>query len=347
MRLVPETALAGLLRNLSRDQALRLLSGLSTALETFSRQSADPGAEGPILQPLRTVMTTDEGNVRLFMPAADAKTTGIKVATVPKQGDIRATISLFNQDGSLRGLLSAGEITAFRTALASMTLLIKVSGVSKSEFVIFGAGRQAEWHARLAAILFGDDLTKITFVNRSRGRMASMCDELAADLKKVVPELKIEQLAKEDSSQEDYAEKLRSALQSAGVMHGCTPSTEPLFPYSDLGPGPKFISLIGSYKPNMQEVDSDTLLSGGGKVFVDSKQACLEEAGEIIKAGLGEDSLEEIGGFFASGKENLTASEGKNIVFKCVGMGIMDLAVADELLKIASADNIGQEVDGF
>ncbi|KAH8175592.1 ornithine cyclodeaminase/mu-crystallin family protein [Sarocladium implicatum] len=347
MRLVPETALAGLLRNLSRDQALRLLSGLSSALETFSIQSADPGAEGPILQPLRTVMTTAEGNVRLFMPAADAETTGIKVATVPKQGDIRATISLFNQDGSLRGLLSAGEITAFRTALASMTLLVKVSGVSKSEFIIFGAGRQAEWHARLAAILFGDELSKITFVNRSRGRMASMCEELVADLDKIAPNLKIEQLAKQDMSEKDYAEKLRTALQSAGVMHGCTPSTEPLFPYSDLGSGPKFISLIGSYKPHMQEIDSDTLLSGGGKVFVDSKQACLEEAGEIIKAGLGEDSLVEIGDFFASSQQTVTASQGQNVIFKCVGMGIMDMAVADELLKIASAENIGQEVDGF
>lgn len=292
-------------------------------------------------------MTTVEGNVRLFMPAADAKTTSIKVVTVPKQGDIRGTISLFNQDGSLRGLLAAAEITAFRTALASMTLLTRTSGVSKSEIVVFGAGRQAEWHARLASILFADEVTKISFVNRSRGRMATMCEELEVDLRKILPNLEVEQIAKQDLSEEEYKEKLKTTLSTAGVLHCCTPSTEPLFPHADLGKGPKFLSLIGSYKPHMQEIDSDTLLSGGSKVFVDSKHACLEEAGEIIKAGLGEDSLQEIGELFASGDAAVTPSEGKNVVFKCVGMGVMDMAVADSLLEIAEGQKIGQVVDGF
>ncbi|KAK0389770.1 hypothetical protein NLU13_3343 [Sarocladium strictum] len=347
MRLVPEPALAGLLRNLTKKQATHLLTGLSTALETYSKQNVDANANGPIHQPLRTVMTTAEGNVRLFMPAADAHTTGIKVVTVPKQGDIRGTISLFNQDGSLRGLLSAAEITAFRTALASMTLLSRVSGVSKAEIVVFGAGRQAEWHARLAVILFGDQVTKITFVNRSKGRMLAMCEELEVDLRKSLPNLRIERIAKEDLTDGEYKAKLKTILSTAGVLHCCTPSTEPLFPYADLGQGPKFLSLIGSYKPHMQEVDSDTLLSGKSMVYVDSKDACLEEAGEIINAGLSEDSLIEIGALFASTEANVDATQDKNIVFKCVGMGIMDLAVAQSLLEIADAESIGQEVEGF
>jgi ornithine cyclodeaminase len=73
----------------------------------------------------------------------------------------------------------------------------------------------------------------------------------------------------------------------------------------------------------------------------------LEEAGEIIKAGLGEDSLQEIGELFASGDASVTASNNKNVVFKCVGMGVMDMAVADSLLEIAEDQNIGQVVDGF
>lgn len=292
-------------------------------------------------------MTTAEGNVRLFMPAADAQTTGIQVVTVPKQGDIRGSINLFNSDGSLRGLLSAAEITAFRTALASMTLLTRASGVSKTEIVVFGAGRQAEWHARLAVIFFGEEGSKITFVNRSKGRLATMCEELEVDLRRSLPNLEVEQIAKEDLTEEDYKAKLKTTLSTAGVLHCCTPSTEPLFPHADLGQEPEFLSLIGSYKPHMQEVDSETLLSGGSKVFVDSKHACLQEAGEIIKVGLGEDVLTEIGALFASKDASVVATHDSNIIFKCVGMGIMDLSVAHSLLEIAEAESTGQEVDGF
>lgn len=347
MHLVPESDLAGLIRNLSKAQADPLLACLSDALTTYSRQQADPQATGPIQQPLRLAFNTADGNARLFMPAADAHTTGIKVVTVPRQGDIKATISLFNEDGSLRGLLSAAEITAFRTALASMTLLTKAREVSKKEIVIFGAGRQAEWHARLAVILFGDEVSKITFVNRSAGRLATMFDILSPDLRQKVPKLELVQMAKDKTPENEYTDNLRQALQNAAVIHCCTPSTEPLFVRADLGPNTKFISLIGSYKPHMQEIDGETLLSGDSQIFVDSKQACLEEAGEIIMAKVKEEQLTEIGGWFAEGHDALSVSSGSNIIFKCVGMGVMDLAVAQTLLELAIAGGIGQTVDGF
>lgn len=347
MRLVPESALSELLRGLTRAQARQLLDGLSESLTTYSQQTADPDADGPIHQPLRAVFTTSEGNARIFMPAADAHTTSIKVVTVPKQGDIKGTISLYNQDGSLKGLLSAAEITAFRTALASMTLLARATGMSKREIAIFGAGKQAEWHARLAALLFGEDIARITFINRSSARMAEVCRSLAADLKQYWPDLKIEQLAREGASDEEYATALRRVVSGAGVIHCCTPSTQPLFSRADLGDEPKFLSMIGSYKPHMQEIDAETLLSGNGRVFVDSKHACLEEAGEIIMAKLDESHLIELGTFFADAQSTAAASKGSNVVFKCVGMGIMDLAVAQNLLDIAVAENIGQDIDGF
>lgn len=347
MRLVPEAALTGLLRNLTKPQAHRLLSNLSATLEAYSKQNADPKAEGPILQPLRTVLTTAEGNARLFMPAADAQTTSIKVVTVPKQGDIRATISLFATDGSLKGLLAAAEVTAFRTALATMTLLTRVSGLSKAQAVVFGAGKQAEWHARLLALLFGEEVRKITVVNRTSGRMSVMCNDLSSDLAKSLPDLKIEQVAKQDTSDESYSAKLREVLGDASIICCCTPSTEPLFRHSDLGSGPKFLSMIGSYKPHMQEIDTETLLSGGSKVFVDSKDACLEEAGEIIRAGLKGDQLIELGDHFAKGQSDVSVSATENIVFKCVGMGIMDLTIAETLLEMAVTAGVGQDVEGF
>ncbi|KAK2845255.1 hypothetical protein FQN49_005903, partial [Arthroderma sp. PD_2] len=119
-------------------------------------------------------------------------------------------------------------------------------------------------------------------------------------------------------------DRLRATVSEADVIFCCTPSTKPLFPHSYLrgeeGEGGKpdrrrFVSMIGSYRPHMHEVDADTLLSGQ-TLLVDSKQACLAEAGELISAG-------------------------------CVGMGIMDLAVGRELLCLAGDKGVGVPIHGF
>lgn len=135
------------------------------------------------------------------------------------------------------------------------------------------------------------------------------------------------------------------------VIFGCTPATEPNFPFQFLAKSPKqrFISIIGSYKPHMQEIDSETVLSGGGKVYVDSKEACMKESGELIRAKIPSERLIEIGELYkANEKSNaLDLSDGHNVIFKCVGMGIMDLAVGLKILDIARESRLGSEIEGF
>lgn len=91
----------------------------------------------------------------------------------------------------------------------------------------------------------------------------------------------------------------------------------------------------------MQEVDADTLLSGG-KVFVDSKEDCLVEAGELIMAGVKEDQLVEVGDL--EGYERELQSRKGNHVFKCVGFAIMDLLAAQEILNLAKEKGVGQDI---
>jgi ornithine cyclodeaminase len=348
MRIVPEADLSRLLRGLTRDQCHTLLSELVQALQTFSSQQATAATSGPIFQPPRSSITTESGDVTLFMPSSNTTTTGIKVVTVPRQGDIRGVINIFRPDGGLAGLLSASEITAFRTALASMALLTRCNSIKKSRIAVFGAGKQAEWHARLICLLFGEEVEAITLVNRSAGRLDRLCGQLSQDLKERMPHLKIHEITKDGRTKSRYAEELRTLIQDADVICCCTPSTEPLFQHTDLGNTgrSKFISLIGSYKPHMQEIDGQTLLSGGSKVYVDSREACLHESGEIIRANVKADQLIELGECDPNQKE-VVVPAGENVVFKCVGMGIMDLVIAQTLLDIAAAEGIGSVVEGF
>jgi ornithine cyclodeaminase len=56
--------------------------------------------------------------------------------------------------------------------------------------------------------------------------------------------------------------------------------------------------------------------------------------------------LVEIGHLFTSDKEELSQypPSGYNIVFKCVGMGIMDLTVSNALLQMAIEKGLGLDV---
>src|SRR5690606_22884140 len=143
-------------------------------------------------------------------------------------------------------------------------------------------------------------------VNRSNVGLDRLRTQLEGELATLSPQAHSVSLAYYCSqTSPDWDERvLQQLIAHADAVFCCTPSTQPLFPGSYLTihddgrtHGKKrFISMIGSYKPHMQEVDSETLLSGEkNKVLVDSRDACLAEAGELINAGVGAERLVEIG----------------------------------------------------
>jgi ornithine cyclodeaminase len=70
----------------------------------------------------------------------------------------------------------------------------------------------------------------------------------------------------------------------------------------------------------MRDVDDD-LIKRGGVIVVDSKEACLKEAGELIRAGLGSDDLVELGAVLGPDGEDLRSrvgSTGDVTIFKSV-----------------------------
>ena len=345
MRVLSEQHISQLLVHLERKECKNLLETLSSALSQFSAQNQPRYiSQATIHQPLRSVITTKSNNTSLFMPVSNTASTGIKIVTASGlTGDINGVINVFTPEGRLTGLLGAVELTAFRTALVTMTLLWRCHKILKRHICIFGAGQQAEWHARLILLLFPDTVASVTFVNRSAARFRKL-----EGIRSGNPHVTINFLSKEGNA--NYDTELVSYLAQSDVIICCTPATEPLFRYESVSnPSAisRFFSLIGSYRPDMREVDTQTLLSGEDEnIFVDSKEACLAEAGELIEAKVGADQLVEIGHLFTSGKEGLSQypPSGYNIVFKCVGMGIMDLTVSNALLQMAIEKGLGLEV---
>ncbi|CAN6603983.1 hypothetical protein TRVA0_002S03466 [Trichomonascus vanleenenianus] len=343
MLLLTEADVSKIFRNLTEDQSQRLLKALRDSLTTYTAEaSASPDSEKLLHQPLRSSIVTKYNDTTLFMPSSDTTNTGIKVVTLPAKGGAVGVINLFSPTGELLGLVAATEVTAFRTALATMSLLTLCTHISAKNIVVFGSGRQVEWHIRLALLLLPHgEIESFTIVNRGRERLDKLDQEVLSSLVDTYSNVKFKLVAKEDNP--NYDPELRSALTKSDAIFCCTPSTEPLFPNSYIqAQKTRFISLIGSYKPHMKEIDTETLLSGGGTIFVDAKKACLEESGELRDANATEDQLIEIGGLFDKQSD---LSEFSNIIFKCVGMGIMDLVIGRTLTELAKENGLGTNVD--
>ena len=203
------------------------------------------------------------------------------------------------------------------------------AGAPCNNAVIFGTGKQAYWAVRLLATWVAPG-AKITVVGR--GTAEVVAGKISTDITCTYV-----------SSSDPAA--IEAALRSADAVFGCTPATSPLFPkeWLDVERAGRelYISLIGSYKPHMKEIDPAILNLPGVKTVVDSREACLREAGELIEAGLTEGDVKELG--VVLGEEVVRGV----VVFKCVGLAVMDLVAGRELVKIAGDKGVGTEIEGF
>ncbi|KAK5175012.1 Basic amino-acid permease [Saxophila tyrrhenica] len=347
MQLLTGDEISSILRELSEQDARQLLNALSTAMAAYTAQQNSQSNDKSIHQPLRTVIQTAKGDTTLVMPVSDSSTTTVKVVTQPAKGSIQGAITVYSAVGELLGVLNAAEITAFRTALATMTMLTRwaatVESAGRREMVVFGAGKQAEWHVRLVLLLV-EGVKKVTVVNRTKDRLELLKEKTLDQLEKAYPNVEFASLVMDA---EDYVSELEACLSAADIVSCCTPSREPLFSSKQLGADgskPKFLSLIGSYKPEMQEVDTDTIRLAG-KVWVDSREACLDEAGELIRAKMGKDNLIEAGELFAERATVALDPNARLTVFKCVGFALMDLTIAQNLLDVASSKGYGSTIN--
>lgn len=290
----------------------------------------------------------------------------------------RGSLTLLDGDSLPFGLINAHELTAFRTALASLMLFNKRKKVHT--LLVFGAGTQAYWHIRLALVLRGDEIKRVYIVNRSFDRAAKLLQDIYSPENSSWRRDVVFSAVSTDFG--EYDRVLKEHVRKADAIFCCTPSIEPLFPAEFLtsrGGRQKgrLISAVGSYKAHMAEVHPDILRDEvnvqpphrfyhkhtrrSGVVVVDSLDAALKEAGEIIQARVKPNQVVELGELMmvrhATRKvgEEETAEEKSlrewvergNVIYKSVGFGLMDLVVGGDLVHLARGRGLGTTVEDF
>lgn len=182
---------------------------------------------------------------------------------------------------------------------------------------------------------------RCVIINRSSN---SRLSSLSAALRSQFPHVEI--LSGDPSTLD-----LEAIVSSADIICTATSSTQPLFQASWVKPG-THINLVGSYTPAMAEVDVG-VIRRAGKVLVDSREACLVEAGEVINAKLKADDLVEVGEATASNGEGIpsvvkTVKEAGDVtMFKSVGIGLQDTVITDTIVKLCSSMGLGTQIPEY
>ncbi|PIL34380.1 hypothetical protein GSI_03155 [Ganoderma sinense ZZ0214-1] len=285
------------------------------------------------------------------------KAVAVPTATAPQdvkeRGLPASTIVVDERSGGVKAMVNARNLTALRNAAGSLlaTRLLLPSNPGPETIVAFGAGAQIQAHLSVFLAAY-PSIRSCTIFNRSLGpRVDKLCDLIGRSFPTV--RITVAALSNDDKT---TGVSLREEVGQADIIIAATSSTKPLFPSDYVRPG-THLCLIGSYKPEMHEIDT-ALVKRAGRVVVDQKSACLHEAGELIAAGCTETDLVELGQLYDyAGDQNRWTLRGDKTediraagditIFKSVGVGVQDVVIACAVVQRAMEEGIGHVIEDY
>lgn len=295
-------------------------------------------SSGNAVVPLRQVLPADEdrGNFA-FMPAYSSEigAAGIKIVNIfpgNREKGLATTVGqvllMDDKTGEILALLDGSFVTKFRTGAASGAALKLFANPEAKIGCLIGTGGQAE--CQLEAMLTACDLEEVHIAARNFEKTKKFAAEMADKFK----DKNVKLIPYEDAN---------GAVIGADVIVVVTVATEPTFSAKNVKKG-AVISGVGSYTPEMNEIDPK-LFEIADKIYFDSKDACIAESGDIqipLNEGIVSDSeLTGDIGEYALSKIVGRESKEEIILFKNVGLGILDLVIAKLIYDKAKAKGIG------
>jgi ornithine cyclodeaminase len=283
------------------------------------RRTFRRGAEVPVRHHHEIANPGGPEGTLLLMPAWQAgQHIGVKVATIFPDNDSQGLPSVMGayllldaKSGAPIALIDGPMLTVKRTAAASALASSYLSRPDCERFLMIGTGSLAPYlimaHASVRPIC------NVLIWGRSPDKAARLAKRLDR------PDFRVA-----------ATDNLEAAVRGAHVISCATLSKGPLVRGDWLQPG-QHLDLVGAFRPDMRESD-DTAIRRA-RVFVDTRDGALAEAGDIvqpIESGV-LDPDDVAGDLF-----DLTRGEraGRRFydqitLFKSVGTALEDLAAAE------------------
>ncbi|WP_027365357.1 ornithine cyclodeaminase family protein [Desulfotruncus alcoholivorax] len=314
---------------------LEAIDAVATAYQEYSSHEA--------VVPLRVPINVPEHKgISLFMPGYSPRNeaVGVKIVSVypenVKNGlpTIHALVVMLDgTTGKPVAAMEGGHLTALRTGAASGVATRYLARADANTVAVIGTGVQAR--TQLLAVCSVRNVKQVLVYDVNPEMAALYASEMQVQLNNL--------LGKEVAV--TVAVSSRAAVADADIIVTATTSQKPVISGSCLKKG-VHINGVGSFTPQMQEIDEDTVLLAR-KVVADSKEAVLAEAGDLIipinKGLLKPDTIVEIGDI-VSGKKPGRENDDEITFFKTVGMALLDVVVGNLVYRKAVEKGLGCNV---
>ena len=296
-------------------------------------------ARGELQHPLRTIFRPSDAAAFMgLMPAYRANAPalfGLKAICISHDNPARGLdahqggVLLFDgTTGVPCALLNASTITAIRTAAVSGVATDLLARADACELAIVGAGVEARTH--LEAIACVRPIRRARIIARRSESARAFAAELQA--RYTFP---LEPLT-----------NVAEALSGADLIVTATNAREPVLRREWVAAG-AHINAVGSCTPTTRELDTATIAAA--KLFVDSRESALNEAGDIllaVKEGATSAAhiCAELGEVLTGAACGRTAPE-EITIFESLGLAAEDLAAAAYVYQQAQAAGAGTWVE--
>jgi len=305
---------------LNRDQINDLIS-MEEAIRAMGTAFAQLSSGEAVVPPRLSLDIPDKNATSVVMPAyaTGSPYYTVKIVSVnysnPDKGLplIHGIVQVFDaENGKHIANLDGASITAIRTGAASGLATDLLAKENANVCAVFGTGVQAASH--IEAVLEVRPIEKIIVFSRSKPSAEKFCSTLANQVQC--------EIGKKES------------LLEADIVCTTTPASSPLFETDKIKPG-CHLNVVGSAQPSFREVP--TALVARSKIIVDKREACEQEAGDlIIPVQEGSWSFEQVHGELGqvvSGDIIARESENEITLFKSVGNAIQDHAMAHLIME--------------
>ncbi len=286
---------------------------------------------GKAIAPPRQHISTDKG-VTLIMPAylPERSEFGIKVVSVYDDNSslnlprITATVLVLDPaTGTPKAFMDGASLTAIRTGAGGGVAADLLARKDAKTVGLFGAGVQAR--AQLQAVMAIRDITSVNLISRTQTSARQLATEISEWT---------------DAPEVNLVSTPQQVVADADIVLCATTSATPLFDGHALQSG-THITAVGTFVPEKREVDTTTIRRSH-RIVVDSREACLEEAGDLIVPNARIDA--EIGEI-VNGDKLGRQSDDEITFFKSVGVAVQDAVAGAAVLAAAEAKGLGVLVD--
>ena len=306
--------------------ALPMPKAIDAMRHAYSQLSADK-----VTAPPRQHLSTDKG-VTLIMPAylPERSEFGIKVVSVYDDNPnidlprITATVLVLDPaTGVPKAFMDGASLTAIRTGAGGGVAADLLARQDAKKVGLFGAGVQAR--AQLQAVMAVRDIACVNLISRTQASAQQLATEISEWT---------------DAPEVNLVSTPQEVVRDADIVICATTSATPLFDGKDLRPG-THITAVGTFVPEKREVDTTTIRRSD-RIVVDSREACAEEAGDLIIPNAEIDA--EIGEI-VNGDKPGRESDSEITFFKSVGVAVQDAVAASVVLAEAEAKALGTLIE--